>query len=74
LIFCNKHLLRHQLWLLFAGWIPGKTDAKALYGLLTSSWLNLMLLVVPVGWICHFCHVNSIVVFILVSASATSAM
>jgi len=58
----------------FAGWIPGKTDAKALYGLLTSSWLNLMLLVVPVGWICHFCHVNSIVVFILVSASATSAM
>ncbi|DBA98929.1 TPA: hypothetical protein ACH3X1_014674 [Trebouxia sp. C0004] len=47
------------------GWIPGKTDAKALYGLLTSSWLNLMLLVVPVGWICHFCHVNSIIVFIL---------
>ncbi|DBB15303.1 TPA: hypothetical protein ACH3X3_003560 [Trebouxia sp. C0006] len=47
------------------GWIPGKTDAKALYGLLTSSWLNLMLLVVPVGWICHFCHVNSIAVFIL---------
>ena len=49
------------------GWIPGKTDAKALFGLLTSSWLNLMLLVVPVGWICHFCHVNSIVVFVLVS-------
>ena len=50
----------------FAGWIPGKTDAKALYGLLTSSWLNLMLLVVPVGWICHFCHVNSVVVFVTV--------
>lgn len=47
------------------GWIPGRNDAKALLGLLTSSWLNLMLLVVPVGWICHFCHVNSIVVFVL---------
>ncbi|KAL3135961.1 hypothetical protein ABBQ32_007005 [Trebouxia sp. C0010 RCD-2024] len=47
------------------GWVPGKTDAKALWGLLTGSWLNLLLLVVPVGWIVHFCHLNSVLVFVL---------
>ena len=51
-----------------AGWVPGKTDAKALWGLLTGSWLNLLLIVVPIGWIVHFCHLNSVLVFILVRA------
>lgn len=50
-----------------AGWIPGKTDAKALWTLVTSSWLNLLILVVPVGWAVHFAGLNSILVFCLVS-------
>lgn len=50
-----------------AGWVPGRADAKALYGLLTSSWLNLLLLAVPIGWACHFAHVNSVAVFVTVS-------
>ena len=49
-----------------AGWIPGKTDAKALWGLLTGSWLNLLLIVVPIGWVVHFCHLNAVLVFVLV--------
>lgn len=59
-----EHMTKH---LLCTGWIPGKTDAKALWGLLTSSWLNLLLLVVPIGWAVHFAHLNSILVFCLVS-------
>ena len=67
ILYAMVHTVCNSLFGMFAGWIPGRNDAKALLGLLTSSWLNLMLLVVPVGWICHFCHVNSIVVFVLVS-------
>ena len=65
-LYAMVHTVCNSVFGMFAGWIPGRNDAKALLGLLTSSWLNLMLLVVPVGWICHFCHVNSIVVFVLV--------
>lgn len=50
----------------YAGWVPGKTDAKALWGLLIGSWLNLLLIVVPIGWVVHFCHLNSVLVFVLV--------
>lgn len=66
---CKLSLLKLQCYC-DTGWVPGKTDAKALWGLLTGSWLNLLLLVVPVGWIVHFCHLNSVLVFVLVSPYA----
>ena len=52
-----------------AGWIPGKSDAKALWSLLTGSWLNLLLFVVPIGWIVHFCHLSAVLVFVLVRST-----
>ena len=50
-----------------AGWWSPHTDGPALYGLLTSSWLNWLLIVIPIGWIVHFVKINAIAVFVLVS-------
>ena len=50
-----------------AGWIAPRTDAKAVARLFTSSWMNLLLLAVPFGWIAYFLHWNPIAIFVLVS-------
>ncbi len=50
-----------------AGWWSPHTDGPALYGLLKSSWLNWLLIVIPIGWIVHFVKINAIAVFVLVS-------
>ena len=35
--------------------------------LFTSSWMNIFLLAVPLGWLAYFLHWNAIAVFVLVS-------
>ena len=50
-----------------AGWISPRSDARAVARLFTSSWMNLFLLAVPLGWLAYFLRWNAIAVFVLVS-------
>ena len=51
---------------LHAGWIAPRSDAKAVLRLFTSSWMNLLLLTIPFGWLAFFLHWNAIAIFVLV--------
>lgn len=31
-----------------------------------ASWLNVLLIFIPVSWACHFAHVNDTVTFVMV--------
>ena len=42
-----------------AGWISPRSDARAVARLFTSSWMNLFLLAVPLGWLAYFLHWNA---------------
>ena len=59
---------------LCAGLIALRTDAKAVARLFTSSWMNLLLLCVPFGWLAYFLHWDSIAIFVLVSTPFFSAL
>jgi hypothetical protein len=49
-----------------AWWSP-KTDIKASLHLLTSSWLNVLLLTIPFAFASEYMHWNATTVFLLVS-------
>ena len=49
-----------------AGIVSLTGDTKAVWGLLTSSWLNLLLLSVPLGYAAHFLNWSPIARFSLV--------
>lgn len=51
-----------------AGWVSPRSDAVAIWRLFTGSWMSLLLLAVPFGWIAHFVHWGSVPVFVLVRA------
>ena len=51
--------------MLHAGWFSFKTDATAIYGLIMSSWLNILLVTAPLGIVAHFLHWSPIAVFLL---------
>lgn len=51
---------------LHAGWIAPRSDATAVLRLFTSSWMNLLLLAIPFGWLAFFLHWNAIAIFVLV--------
>jgi hypothetical protein len=55
-----------------AGWVSPRTDVAAIWRLFTGSWMSLLLLAVPFGWIAHFVHWGSVPVFVLVRARAYS--
>ena len=54
-----------------AFWSP-KTDAKAIWGLLTGSWLNVMLVLAPLGYIAHHQQWSATLVFCLVRSLASA--
>ena len=49
-----------------AGLISPMTDLRAYYQLVIGSWMNLLLLAVPLGWIAYFLHWGSMAIFLLV--------
>ena len=49
-----------------AGWISPKTDSRAILRLFTSSWANLLLLCIPVGYVLGGIDANPNAVFVLV--------
>ena len=50
-------------------WWSPKSDAKALWGLLISSWFNVCLVLVPLGWVSAKLQWNAVAIFSLVRAS-----
>lgn len=42
------------------------TDLRAYYQLIIGSWMNLLLLAVPLGWVAYFLHWGSMAIFLLV--------
>ncbi|BGP17737.1 hypothetical protein JCM10213v2_005778 [Rhodosporidiobolus nylandii] len=59
--------LRQRLTDLFVAERPIKeepTVAASLRAILTASWLNVLLLLLPVGWALHFTHQDDTVVFV----------
>ena len=69
---CNALLTSmNGLWKTTAPWVHAglfspKTDLKAYYLLVVGSWMNLLLLAVPLGWIAYFLHWGSVPIFLLV--------
>ena len=51
---------------LHAGWIAPRSDAKAVFRLFTSSWMNVLLLTIPFGWLAYFLQWNAMAIFVLV--------
>ncbi|KAL0042662.1 hypothetical protein WJX79_007210 [Trebouxia sp. C0005] len=47
------------------GWFSFKTDASAIYSLVMSSWLNILLVTAPLGILAHFLHWSPVAVFLL---------
>ena len=47
------------------GWFAFKSDAKAIYGLIMSSWMNILLVMAPLGILSHYLHWGPIAVFLL---------
>lgn len=56
-----------------AGYFAPVSDAKAIAGLITSSYLNVLLLSIPFGFAAHFCGWPALLRFGLVSTPARSA-
>jgi hypothetical protein len=46
-------------------WSPG-SDLRAILGLLMGSWLNLLLVLVPLGWLSHKLDWSPTATFVLV--------
>ncbi|KAK9852807.1 hypothetical protein WJX84_009290 [Apatococcus fuscideae] len=47
------------------GIISPMTDFRAYYQLVIGSWMNVLLLAVPLGWVAYFLHWGSMAVFLL---------
>lgn len=47
------------------GWFAFKGDAVAIYGLVMSSWMNVLLVLAPLGILAHFLNWSPIAVFLL---------
>ena len=47
-------------------WWSPKSDLQALWGLLVSSWLNVLLVLVPLGYLSHMLEWNAVAIFSLV--------
>lgn len=48
-----------------AGWFAFKSDASAIYGLIMSSWMNILLVMAPLGILAHYLHWGPVAVFLL---------
>ena len=48
-----------------AGWFTFGTDVKAIYGLIMSSWMNMLLVMAPLGVMAHYLNWGPIAVFVL---------
>ncbi|KAL3154685.1 hypothetical protein ABBQ38_011234 [Trebouxia sp. C0009 RCD-2024] len=47
------------------GWFAFKSDVKAIYGLIMSSWMNVLLVMAPLGILSHYLHWGPVAVFLL---------
>ena len=52
-------------WSCLAGWFAFGTDAKAIYGLIMSSWLNVLLVMAPLGIMAHYLNWGAVAVFVM---------
>ena len=55
----------------YAGLLAPLSDAKAIWGLLVSSYMNVFLISIPLGFLAHFLSWGAVPVFVLVSTSRT---
>jgi hypothetical protein len=53
-------------------WSP-KTDAKAIFGMLTSSWINVLLVIAPLGYVADKLEWGAVSVFCLVRSDCPLA-
>lgn len=59
-------MLTQKLTVLAAGLFSPMTDLKAYYLLIVGSWMNLLLVAWPLGWIAYFLKWGSMPIFLLV--------
>lgn len=61
----QEHPQAENLVLYCAGWFAFKSDASAIYGLIMSSWMNVLLVMAPLGVLAHYLHWGPVAVFLL---------
>lgn len=57
--------IRSNSVLFCTGWFAFKSDVKAIYGLIMSSWMNVLLVMAPLGILSHYLHWGPVAVFLL---------